>query len=251
MRGVVGSNHLHGTILYATDKSQTVGLLTERRIHPETALIKGIRLSQSKIMRRGLTAHTGTCRLRTADCLHTLLRRNVADVIAAAGTLGQKHIALHLLIFTLRAERRLSHILAMSRNHAILAGSQTHRLLHKGIVLHAAAVVRKAGNLRLQGRHIHYPAAVTLLRDGRERQHGNRSARLTDHIQLHFEVLLIIRSRTEIRHRADKGVTAAGRSSRPCRNGFLGAETGLTKMNVDIHEAVRNYATRDVHDFSR
>ena len=117
--------------------------------------------------------------------------------------------------------------------------AETCRLAHRGAhhvrILHAAAVVGKAGDVGRELLHVRKLPAAAVRGDRTVGRHINDRIR-ADALQLGGKRLQTVRRRIQIGHGAHAAVSAVRRSKRAGRNGLLIRKTRLTEMYMYIYE---------------
>ena len=110
-----------------------------------------------------------------------------------------------------------------------------HRGAHHVRILHAAAVVGKAGDIGRELLHVCKLPAAAVRGDRAVGRHIDDRIR-ADALQLGGKRLQTVRRRIQIGHGAHATVSAVRRSKRAGRNGLLIRKTRLTKMYMHIYE---------------
>lgn len=110
-----------------------------------------------------------------------------------------------------------------------------HRGAHHVRILHAAAVVGKAGDVGRELLHVRKLPAAAVRGDRAVGRHVNDRIR-ADALQLGGKRLQTVRRRIQIGHGAHAAVSAVRRSKRAGRNGLLIRKTRLTEMYMYIYE---------------
>ena len=117
--------------------------------------------------------------------------------------------------------------------------AEARRLAHRGAhhirILHAAAVVGKAGDIGCELLHVRKLPAAAVRGDRTVGRHVDDRIR-ADALQLGGKRLQTVRRRIQIGHGAHAAVSAVRRSKRAGRNGLLIRKTRLTEMYMYIYE---------------
>ena len=252
VRRVVGCDHVHRAVEDALEQRVPVGLRAQGRVHLEAAVLAQVVLGQHEVVRRGLAGDVQPLRLRPADKRHALLGGHVAHMIGAACLAHQLEIALQLPPLALTADALVpvgagirtvvdiaavqeGVVLAVRGNDLAEACRLAHRGAHHIRILHAAAVVGKAGDVRRELLHVRKLPAAAVRGDRAVGRHVDDRIR-ADALQLRGKRLQTVRRRIQIGHGTHAAVSAVRRSKRAGRNGLLIRKTRLTEMYMHIYE---------------
>ena len=204
-------------------------------------------------MRPRLAGDVQTVALRLPDQRDGLLRRDVADVVAAAGLAHQRQIPRHLPPLALRGDALVavqSRVLAVVNAAAAEQGvvlavradqlAQPLRLAHRGahhvVGLHAAPVVGKRADIGRHGRHVGKHLALLPHRNRPVGQHLHAGV-ARDDAALRFERFETVRHGVQVRHRAHRAVAAVRRRARARVDRLLIGKTRLAEVNMHIRKA--------------
>ena len=253
VRRVVRGHGVDGAVAQALDERLAVLGAAQRGIHLEAAVLLEVVLAKAEVVRSRLAGHAHPAGLGPADELHALSAGNVADVVAAAGLLGELQVALDLAPFALRANALVAVgggvaavvdiaaaqqlvVLAVRGDDHALAGGDLHGAAHHGVVLHAAAVVGKGAAAALQRGNVHGLEPPAAARDGGVGEDLDAGVAVDDLLLL-GEGLGTVGYGVEVWHGADGGVAAVCGRKRPGADGLLITLAGLAEMDVDIDKA--------------
>ena len=164
---VVGGDHVDGAVRQSRQQRLPVGLVPQRGIHLEAAVLLQHGVVQQQIVGGGLAGHVQSLRLGAPDQVHTLLGGDVADVVAAAGLPYQCQIPLDLPPLALRADapvavgagiRPVVDIAAPQQRVVLAVGHDEltqflglpHGAAHHVAILHPSSVVGEGDHIRRQ-----------------------------------------------------------------------------------------------------
>ena len=185
-------------------------------------------------------------------------------MVAAAGFLAELQVAPYLSPLALGADAPVAVLAAVApvvyisgmqqavvfavcRDYDIFCGCSLHRLEHNLFALDSAPVVGERGAVSLERRHVHEFKTFAPFSDGGVRDDFHHGVPVDDGL-LQRQVLRTVRHRVEVRHRADRGVSAGGCGAGTVPDRLLVGEARLSEMNVDVGKAVGDKAACGVDD---
>ena len=257
MRRVVGREH-QDAVLHGAAQFGAVLVVAEGRRHLEVGVVRRhVVAAQEQVVRRRLGGDGQPFALRRADERHARRRRNVLDVEAAARHAAKREVAANRVRLDGDGndaepepprKRRVADDVRRGRaaalpRHRVLADDQPefrrapHRRFHHMVVLDIRAVVREERHARRRQRfEVGDCAPEPPLGEARRRDKPHGRIRRARRLPLILDLLGRIARGRGVRHRDDRGKTAALRGGEAARRRFRRRHAGIAEMHVHVDE---------------